>query len=72
MAKKKFKFKPMHYGMKCSVPYVYPLTIIGYLEDQKLVIVTYSNGQYDHSKFYIPEADINIDPSQIPTKKSKK
>lgn len=60
--KKDFKFEGKHLGMRCNVPYVYTLTIVGFIPERKLVVVRCSFGQYEQQTFYVPEADITLDP----------
>jgi hypothetical protein len=57
----KYKFKPEHLGMRCNVPYIYPLTIVSYNSERKLVKLIYSLGRYEHVEMYVPEEDINLE-----------
>jgi hypothetical protein len=62
---KQFKFENKNHGMRCNVLYVFPLTIVGYLPEQKLVVVQGNFGQYDKHQYYVPEKDIIIEPENI-------
>lgn len=59
--KEPFKFESKHYGMKCNVPYIFSLTIIGYVPERKLVRVQCSNGQYNKEEYFVPEEDIVLE-----------
>lgn len=60
-----FKFEPKYYGARCNVPYIFPLTIVSYLPERKLVQVSFNNGRYENTNAYVPEEDILIQPENI-------
>ena len=59
------KIESKHLGMRCNVPYIYPLTITNIIADKGLVEISYSNGQYDRVRFFVHENDIVIDPKDL-------